>query len=61
VAEQLQIASGDHGGLTFDQADDRIAQRGGLPMLGGNLIYAIKCYRDLAIDRRPLCAAGPAG
>jgi hypothetical protein len=40
VAEQLQIASGDHGGLTFNQADDRIAQRGGLPMLGGNPIYA---------------------
>ena len=29
-------------------------------MLGGKLIYAIKCYRDLAIVRRPLCAAGPA-
>lgn len=61
VAEQLQIASGDHCGLTFDQADDRIVQRGGLTMLGGNLIYAIKCHRDLAIGRPPLCAARPAG
>jgi hypothetical protein len=30
-------------------------------MLGGNLIYAIKCHRDLAVGRPPLCAAGPAG
>jgi hypothetical protein len=30
-------------------------------MLGSNRIYAVKCHRDLAIGRRPLCAAGPAG
>lgn len=49
MTQQLKIAAADHRRTALDQADDRVADRGGLPGFCGDAIPAVNRDGDLAV------------
>lgn len=53
MAQELEVVAADHRDAALDEADHRVAERRGLPRLGGNAFVAIERHRDLAVARTP--------
>lgn len=58
MTQELQIAATNHGGPAFDEADDRVAQRRGLPWIGSDARLPVKRYGDFAVARAARTAIG---
>lgn len=56
MAQEPTIAAADRGDAASDETDDPVAERGGLPRLGGDALRSEEADGDLAIGRA-VCAA----